>query len=151
MYSQAWSLAREVADTELRPKLIDAYETLCEIAHAVELDPRDPSNLADVLYEAVVGQIDTLEATAKDADYRADEAEERLEEHLREASDETHKEQIAKLTEERDALQAKLDASAELLDAHADLLAMARRFQSVAEKSGVPVKHARAARARKAG
>lgn len=140
---KALAAARDVADVDLRDRLVDALETLHVVAAAL----RGCEDMGDVrpTERSMLEAVAELEGVWEEAQRREEAADER------EAAAETAFEQsqelraeIEELNAEIHVLQDRLDAATPLLDAYSDLLARARTFVTFAEKSGVKARHVRA-------
>lgn len=159
-HSTAYAFVRGVPDDELRPTLVAIVETLHYVQAELELPITHLAPFAwSPLETAMLDALGALRQDAEDARKEADaaqqdaaEAQNRLEEKLQ--ADPTVAERddaivrdlraaIGTLTQERDDLRTRIAATKALVEAHADLVAMARRFTSAAVTAGVPLKHAR--------
>lgn len=137
---RALAAVRDVPDSDLRNKLVDATEALYEFARVLDVSP-SPDALTQSL-EELAGRVRD-ESNAEDDEIielqgELAAAEERLRavDRLEEERDE--------LQAERDELQKRLAAAQPLIDAYADAVRFARRFVSVGERAGVPLKFCRA-------
>jgi chromosome segregation ATPase len=144
---KALAAAHDVADADLRDRLVDALETLHVVSRALKTDEIDESALLEGvadLHRDLESMTEERNDAQNDASATASEAKDASQRSDRlEAEVADLKDQIKRVEVERDNLQARLDTAAPLLDAYSDLLARARTFVTLAEKSGVKTRHAR--------
>lgn len=151
---RAYAAARAVADSDLRPALVDVLETLHVVADALRgcEDMGEVSPTEHSILEAVE-LLGSYAAGAKEAEDAAEAQQVALDEHqetinervaLLEMRESALEEQVAMLQKHNDELTEKAIAAQPMLDAYSDLLARARTFVTFAEKSGVKPRHVRA-------
>jgi hypothetical protein len=149
-HTRAYAFTRDIPDADVRPALLSAIEALYDVSDALDANAHAPVLSAtihgacraiDLAGEALIGSAQALREEVEDAKKESEDADRRTTE---DEDAEDLKEQIATLTRERDDARARLDAAKAMVEAHADLVAMARRFTSAAVSAGVPLRHARA-------
>jgi hypothetical protein len=126
-YWKARAYVRDIPDDELRERLTDAIESLHYIAAALDEDDARPSNV-----DAMLQGIAWLKDDATEAKDQAEKAENRLEEELQ-SNASLDREELVKVTDERDAALERLAKVEPLIESYSDLLAIARRFTSVGD------------------
>lgn len=131
---RALAAVHDVPDSDLRDRLVDATETLLYVADLLGVSPHDG---------AILPALEELKESADHSDEVLD-----LEANLSDAEERLRK--VDDLEAERDSLaadverlQAQLAAAKPLIDAYSDAVRFARRFVSVGERAGVPLKFCR--------
>jgi hypothetical protein len=169
-YWKAYATARDVPEADLRTRLIEALETLHNLAGALDVDVDNTGRALgfpqDKLFEAACALSDDVKNAREEAE-KADEerrhAEDNLAKYMRvglggqsekivealRVELETAKKDAARDREERDDAETRLASVNHLVDSYSDLLAMARKFSTAGENAGLPTKHVRRAVSRK--
>lgn len=154
-HTRAYAFVSSVSPDDLRPTLISAMEAIYHVSDALDVvAPREARIFELVgLETALTEAAEALQQSVKDskeaeegADERAADAEARLEAKLQADPDEvtTLRAKLAEAEAARDAALERVEKVRHMVEAHADLVAGARKFVSASIGAGVPLKHARA-------
>jgi hypothetical protein len=146
---KALACAREVPDSELRERLVEAYEAIFEIGDAVSVSESPCGTLGlrpptvDRIREAVDELVEErVDEAVSEAEQRSD-----LEGALTGAfgvdTVEAVKDRLTAVERERDAARAELARVRPIVEVYSDAIAAARKLVACA-KDGPPAKHVRA-------
>jgi hypothetical protein len=144
---RALATARDVPETDLRERLTDAYESLYEIVEVTEKHrPGDCYDWihglppCDLALSGVKGVLEDLEEKENECDEAQRDTTEPL---LRTQQFEELENELIAVKKERDEALSRLAQVESLIDAYSDLLAMARKFVTLAGNAGVKTRHVR--------